>query len=83
MKRVTTETGSVYLIDEKNKTWERVSSGDTSGKIRTNSGSIKNDHTLNIRIGHPVTIWTDNINIHADYRVLRTSYVIKIEEEHE
>lgn len=79
MKRITTETGSVYLIDEENKTWERVSSEDTSGKIRTNTGSIKNDHPLYIRIGHPVTIWTDKINIHADYRVLRTSHVVKIE----
>lgn len=79
MKRITTENGSVYLIDEENKTWERVSSSAASGKIRTNAGSIKNDHPLDIRIGHPVTIWTDNVNIHADYRVLHTSHVVKIE----
>lgn len=80
MKRITTETGSVYLIDEENKTWERVNTRNTSGKIRTNSGFIKNDHPLNIRIGHSLTILTDNINIHADNRVLVTSHVVRIEE---
>lgn len=80
MKRITTKTGSVYLIDEENKTWERITAAGTSGQIRTNSGSIKNDHPLNIRIGHSLVIYTDNINIHADGRLLATSHVVRIEE---
>ena len=80
MKRITTETGSVYLIDEQNKTWEQISTEDTSGKIRTNTGSIKNDHPLVIKIGRPLIILTDNISIYATHRVLQTSYVILIED---
>jgi len=80
MKRVTTETGSVYLIDEENKTWERVSTEDTSGKIRTSGGSIKNNMPLYIKVGHPLTIWTDTINLEATHRVLCTSNVIVIED---
>lgn len=38
--RITTETGSTYIIDIDNKRWERVVQTDESGKIRKDSGDI-------------------------------------------
>jgi hypothetical protein len=80
MKRVTTESGSVYLIDFEAKTWERVSSSPESGKIRTNSGTIQNTNPLKIEVGRPIEILTDRINPLAHYRLLATSIVMAIED---
>jgi hypothetical protein len=80
MKRVTTESGSVYLIDLVAKTWERVETSIESGKIRTNKGSIQNTHPLTIKVGKRIEILTDKINEWADYRLLATSPVLSIED---
>lgn len=80
MKRVTTESGSVYMIDLVAKTWERVESSRESGKIRTNSGTIQNTNPLTIEVGQRIEILTDKINPLAHYRLLATSIVASIEE---
>lgn len=80
MKRVTTESGSVYLIDLVAKTWERVETSAESGKIRTNSGTIQNTGPLTIEVGKSVQILTDKINPLAQYRLLATSVVTSIED---
>lgn len=80
MKRVTTESGSVYLIDLVAKTWERVEASTESGKIRTNKGSIQNTNPLVIKVGQRIEILTDKINPAAQYRLLATSIVTSIED---
>lgn len=80
MKRITTESGSVYLIDLVAKTWERVEASAESGKIRTNKGSIQNTSPLIIQVGQRIEILTDRINPDADYRLLATSIVKSIED---
>jgi len=78
MKRVTTETGSVYLIDLENKTWERIQVGETSGRIRSDQGSILNAQPLRIIVGESMYIITDMIN--PAPRFLTTSPVVSIED---
>ncbi len=80
MKKVITETGSVYLIDLENKKWERLSKTDESGPIRTKSGNILNETPLAIHIGQQINISTDKINPSATIRLLQTSPVTSIEE---
>ena len=80
MKRITTESGSVYIIDLVGKTWERIESSPESGKIRTQSGTIQNTTPLKIEVGHSIQILTDKINPHAQYRLLATSLVKSIED---
>lgn len=76
-KRITTDTGSVYIITD--KTWERVSKSQESGPIRTEGGSILNHYPLEIEVGHPIVIITDRI-VEGKSRFLATSKVATIEE---
>lgn len=76
-KKITTDTGSVYIITD--KTWERVSKSQESGAIRTEGGSILNDHPLEIEVGHPIVIITDSL-VEGKTRFLATSKVVTIEE---
>ena len=76
-KKITTDTGSVYIITD--KTWERVSKSQESGAIRTEGGSIFNHRPLEIVIGHPIVIITDRI-VEGKSRFLATSKVTTIEE---
>lgn len=76
-KKITTDTGSVYIITD--KTWERVSRSQESGAIRTESGSILNHYPLEIEVGCPVIIITDSI-VSGKHRFLVTSKVVTVEE---
>lgn len=76
-KRITTDTGSVYIITD--KTWERVSKSQESGPIRTEGGSILNHYPLEIEVGHAVVVITDNLT-KGKTRLLATSKVVTIEE---
>lgn len=78
MKRVTTITGSVYLIDIENHRWERIVKTGESGPSRTESGSILNNGPVTIEIGQPMRIVTDNLSPDADLRMILTSEVISI-----
>lgn len=76
-KRITTDTGSIYIITD--KTWERVSKSQESGAIRTEGGSILNHHPVEIVIGCPMIIITDRL-VEGKHRFLATSKVATIEE---
>ncbi len=77
-KKVTTETGSIYIIDLTNKTWERIEMGVNSDPIRTNGGAILNNHPLKMEIGESLNIITDKIT--DKMRLISTSPVISIED---
>lgn len=76
-KRITTDTGSVYIITD--KTWERVNKSQESGPIRTEGGSILNQHPLEIEVGRQIMIITDSL-VEGKDRFLFTSKVASIEE---
>lgn len=78
-QRITTETGSIYIIDLEKKTWKRESTTEESGPIRTNEGAILNDRPITIEIGKRINILTDRINS-SKTRFLSTSNVILIKE---
>lgn len=77
--RVTTETGSIYLIDFENKTWERLNKTGESGPTRTESGDILNEVPLVIHIGQSINISTNKIDQSATIRLISTSKVISVE----
>ena len=81
IKKVTTETGSVYIIDLVNKTWKRMKMGTNSNPMRTNGGAILNDHPLRIEVGKVMNIFTDKVTDAA--RVIVTSLVASIEDYNE
>jgi hypothetical protein len=76
IKKVTTETGSVYIIDLVNKTWKRMEMGANSGPLRTNGGTILNDQPL--EVGEVMNIFTDKVTDKP--RVIITSPIISIED---
>jgi hypothetical protein len=78
-KKVTTTTGSIYVIDEKNKKWERISSTDQSGDIRTDSGNILNQNPINFVIGKSIVIATDPFTS-GTIRFIGTSAIVSVEE---
>ena len=78
IKKVKTETGSVYIIDLVNKTWKRMEMGADSKPLRTNGGAILNDQPLEIEVGKVMNIFTDKVTDAP--RVIVTSLVASIED---
>jgi hypothetical protein len=81
IKKVTTETGSVYIIDLVNKTWKRMEMGADSNPLRTSGGAILNDQPLEIEVGKVMNIFTEKIT--EKTRVIVTSLVVSIEDYNE
>ena len=81
-KKITTKSGSVYLIDLTNKTWERVSCAENSGKIRTESGNITNEHPITPEVGKSLLLFTDKADTTPDgaSRFIQTSEIVNIED---
>lgn len=77
--KIKTTTGSIYIIDEKNKKWERISSTDQSGDIRTDSGNILNENPINFVIGKSIVIATDPL-ASGTIRLIGTSVIVSVEE---
>jgi|GEM_PF-3252413 len=80
MLEVTTRSGSIYHIDQEQKTWARVSKTEDSGICRTESGNIIE---INVpQIGSPLTIVTDRLSETPSdaFRILLTSNVVDIKE---
>ncbi len=86
--RVTTNSGTVYLITEADGiwTWERAETTEQSGDIPKQAGKIICDHLTRLRaptveVGKPLWFWTDPADPAdpADPSLLRTSRVVKID----
>lgn len=82
-QKITTETGSVYIIDFENKKWERVNITKDSGPLRTDGGSILNGHPLEIKVGSSLCIITDKVTEEDRIRRLLTSPVVSVEDYNE
>ena len=74
---ITTETGSKYLLDMENKTWERVHSTLESGHLRTTKASFL---SAEYDSGHLILVCLP-INDTSAFRYIQTSRILKIEEE--
>jgi hypothetical protein len=72
---VTTTSGTVYLIDRKKRTWQRVSKTEQSGHIR-NEGSVFYD--CKYAVGCPLEIIGEGISFGMRY--ICTSPVTHIKE---
>lgn len=73
--RVTTETGSVYLITD--STWERLETTDKSGEVRTAGGGLKTP--VRPKVGMSMVLNTDLL-VESTFRVIFTSKVTEIQE---
>ena len=79
--RAETETGSIYIIDTELKTWrkERMPLYEGAMPLRSQSGVYT--QIGEIVIGFPITMIGKPLDKRADFRMIETSYVIKLEEE--
>lgn len=81
MLKVQTWSGSTYLIDKKNKTWERVKTPELVNPLiplRTLDGNY--NHIGEIEVGKPINIFAAPIDPTKDFRMITTSQVLKVEE---
>lgn len=74
---VTTENGSVYLVDDKANTWEQVKWTSFSGVHRSDRGDIID--IIQMRLGEPMIIRDTNVRDGFTHHFLQTSLVKKIE----
>lgn len=70
---VTTQNGSLYLIDPDSQTWERTGSTGRSGPLRTDSGVYD---VLTIELGKPMVIEDEGLAFGRRYII--TSDVVNI-----
>lgn len=80
MTKVTTETGSVYLIDPGNKTWERVTKGALVGPcpLRTLTGAYHS--WTGCVIGERMGFCGDSLTPGGMGRIISTSPVVAFED---
>lgn len=76
--KVTTRTGSVYIVDPDTKTWARVSSTGASGPIRTDGGEYIEMGRLSV--GLPMNLIMEPLDPAMSGRLISTSTVVSIEE---
>lgn len=74
---VKTETGSLYLIDQKKGTWKRVSATENSGDLRTDEGTF---YEISLKVGEGMAMLGPPLSDDVDGRFLYTSDVVEIEE---
>lgn len=77
-KIVHTETGSRYLIDYDNQTWERYKTGEKSGDLRSDGGQFIEINPL--EIGQRLIMVCPPFHEKADGRVVITSLIISVED---
>lgn len=73
-----TESGSTYIIDTTEMTWERPVAGKDSNDVRTEKGEIWAPPQF-IAVGKPITIFGPPIDEEKDYRKITTSPVVSWE----
>lgn len=79
-QRVTTQTGSVYVIDTEAKTWHRMQSTENSGTLRTHEGTFNTLEPL--EVGKGLTMYMDTLPTSAPgtlQRLVYTSDIVNIE----
>jgi len=79
--RAETETGSVYLIDTELKTWkkERMPLAEGPMPLRSQSGVyVKIDEIV---VGKSIAMLGKPLDKRATFRMIQTSYVVKLEKE--
>ena len=82
MKRFTTETGSIYEVDETNKKIRRLS-GNKDATGRQGDGDWKSYQGLVLKLNESALIfWTDEVKpfINGAIPATETSYVVSITE---
>jgi len=77
-KSVHTESGSRYLIDYDNQTWERYQTGEKSGGLRSDGGQFVEINPL--VVGQRLMMVCPPFHEKADGRVVITSAIISIED---
>jgi len=77
-KIVHTETGSRYLIDYDNQTWERYKAGEKSGDLRSDGGQFIDISPL--EVGARLSMLCPPFHDKADGRLVITSYILSIED---
>lgn len=75
MVRITTVSGSVYLIDPSNKQWSRVA-GPSAAPLRTDGGEY---YRLSAYLGRPLQILAAPLDPTCDIRWIRSTPVRRIE----
>ena len=78
--RATTESGSIYIIDTEAQTWrkERMPLVEGNQPLRSQSGVYKK--ITPIRVGLPIAMTGKPLDNRADFRLITTSFVVKLEE---
>lgn len=76
-RRFTTVNGSVYEIDDQDKTWTRLQESPASGLLRSGWGPYWEADCHGI--GFPLVLTGPPINPEMDKRIVSTSPVVKIE----
>jgi len=79
IKRVTTENGSVYIIDYEKQTWERAGETPASGALRTDGRGTWNEVYLPGE-GRPLIICGPPVDPEMEMRQITTSPVVSIED---
>lgn len=75
--RVTTETGSVYVLDGEARTATRVFAGPDSGPLRRDNETVTYRNAVVVRLGAPLVLL---LNLVPGFSTVRTSSpVVSIE----
>lgn len=79
--RATTETGSIYIVDTEKQTWRKERKPSVEGPVplRSQSGSYNKLHAP-IEVGKPIVMTGQPLDKRATFRLIETSYVVKLEE---
>ena len=72
---VKTRTGSVYVIDDLKKTWERIDESVHSGPIRTAGGTFFKRSELTV--GEGLKLYGEALTPGAFFRLIYTSDVVR------
>lgn len=75
--KITTQSGSVYIIDPTAKTWERVHATALSGTIRTTGGVFEEMYP--ITVGNGLLMFCPPLEMNGPPRMIYTSNVTEIE----
>lgn len=77
--RAETETGSIYIIDTELKTWKKERMPVIEGPMPLRSQSGVYIEIDEVAVGKPITMLGKPLNKKATFRLIKTSFVIKLE----
>lgn len=75
---IRTETGSIYVLDEQAKTWERIASTSESGFLRGGGKGTYNE-LFGAEVGQRLQLFMDPITPGTTMRVVVTSEICFVE----